>query len=81
LKVFHQLQEEFHKLKYLSILMKMVSSMLPLKTKEPQRKITSPLPITKEDFLKKKLKDLLKKLKNIKMKMMLLEKKLMPKIL
>jgi len=60
--------------------MKMVFLMLPLKTKEPQRKIILLLPIIKEDFLKKKLKNLLKKLKNIKMKMMLLEKKLMLKI-
>jgi hypothetical protein len=54
--------------------------MLPLKTKEPQRKIILPLPITKEDFLKKKLKDLSKKLKNIKTKMMPSERRLMPKI-
>jgi len=59
--------------------MKMVFLMLLLKIKEPKRKIILLLPKTKEDFPKKKLKNLLKMLKNIKMKMMLLEKKLMPK--
>jgi len=57
----------------------MVSLMSPPKTKEPKRKITSLLPTIKEDFPKKKLKNLLKKLKNIKMKMTQSERKLMPK--
>jgi len=59
--------------------MKMVSSMSPLKIKEPQRKITLLLKTTKEDFLKTKSKDLLKKLKNTKTKMNKSEKKLMLK--
>jgi len=57
----------------------MVSLMLPLKIKELKRKIILLLKMIKVDFLKKILKDLSKKLKNIKMKMMLLEKKLMLK--
>jgi len=54
--------------------------MLLLKINQHKKRTILPSPIIKEDFQKKKLKDLSKKLKNIKMKMKLLEKRLKPKI-
>jgi len=54
--------------------------MLPLKINLQAKKIISPLQTIKEDFQKKKLKDLLKKPKNIKMKMKLSERRLKQKI-
>jgi len=50
--------------------------MLPLKINLQAKKTTLLFQTIKEDFQKKKLKDLLKKLKNTKMKMKLLKRKL-----
>jgi len=55
--------------------------MLLLWIKELKKRTISPSQTIKEDFLKKKLKDLLMKLKNSKMKMKKLEKELNLKIL
>jgi len=54
--------------------------MLLLKINQPAKRTISQLLTIKEDFPKKKLKDLLKKLKNSKMKMKQSEKRLKPKI-
>lgn len=51
-----------------------------LKINLPKKRTTLPSLTIKEDFQKKKLKDLLKKPKNIKMKMKPSERKLKPKI-
>jgi hypothetical protein len=60
------LQEEFHKLKFLSILMPMVFLLSLLKTRELV-KLPTLLSLTRrEDYLRKKLTDLSKRLRNIK---------------
>jgi len=54
--------------------------MLLLKINQPTKRTIVQSLIIKEDFPKKKLKDLLKKLKNSKMKMKQSKRKLKPKI-
>lgn len=76
----HLLQEEFLKSKLHSKLMKTVSWMSLLLIKEHQRMLKSPLPTTKEDFLKIKSKDLLNKQKNIRMLIKKLERELKPRM-
>ena len=76
LKDFHQLQEEFHKSKSLSISMPMESSTSLLKTNRLETLSRFRSAMTKEDFLKIKLKDLLNKHKNSRMLIKKLEREL-----
>jgi len=79
LKVYHQLQEVYHKSKYPLISMKMVFWTFLLRKNPLEKLIISKSQIIKEDFPKKKSKDLLKKPKNTKTKMKLSERRLKPK--